>query len=61
MMLELSSLETERLETAAQLQEQELRYQAEMQKTSTDLNIAHAQNIVKLLTHSPKHLEPKRS
>lgn len=56
-MQEMQRLETERLEAAAQLQEQEMRYQAEMQKTSADLNIAHANNLIKLLTHHPK--EPK--
>lgn len=54
MMNELQRLETERLEAAAGLQEQELRYQAEMNKTSSDLNIAHANNLVKILTHHPK-------
>jgi hypothetical protein len=61
MMNEMQKLETERLEAAAGLQEQELRYQAEMQKTSADLNIAHANNLIKILTHQPKHLEPKRN
>ncbi len=59
MMIEMENLQTERLEAAATLQEQELRYQAEMQKVSTDMNIAHANNLVKLLTHNPKHLENK--
>lgn len=59
MMQELQRIETERLEAAAQLQEQELRYQAEMNKTSTDLNIAHANNLVKILTSSTKHLGGK--
>lgn len=54
MMAELQRLETERLEAAAQLQEQEMRYSAEMQKTSADLNIAHANNLIKILTHHPK-------
>lgn len=48
-------LETERLEAAARLQEQELRYQAEMHRTNSDLQINHATNLVKLLTHQPKH------
>lgn len=47
-------LETQRLEAAAQLQEQELRYQAEMHRTNSDLQINHASNLVKLLTHHPK-------
>ncbi len=60
MVLKLKDLETERLEAAATLQEQEMRYQAEMQKTNTDLNIAHANNLIKLLIHEPKHLERKK-
>ena len=54
---EMQKLETERLEAAAQLQEQEMRYQAEMNKTSADLNIAHANNLIKLLTHHPKEMK----
>jgi hypothetical protein len=51
---EYQRLETEKLETAAALQEQILRYEAEMNKTSSDLNIAHANNMVKILTHKSK-------
>lgn len=51
MFAEMQRIEVERLEAAAQLQEQEMRYQAELNKTSTDLNIAHANNLIKLLTH----------
>ncbi len=47
-------LETERLEAASKLQEQELRYQAEMHRTNADMQISHADNLVKLLTHQPK-------
>lgn len=47
----LAELETERMETAASVQEQILRYQSEMKKTETDQNIAHANNLVKILTH----------
>lgn len=54
MMNELKQLETERLEAAATLQEQEMRYSAEMNKVSADLNIAHANNLIKILTHQPK-------
>ncbi len=54
-------LETERLEAAAGLQEQELRYQAEAQRTGADLQIAHADNLVRILTHQPKeNKEPKK-
>lgn len=46
-------LETERLLAAAQLEEQELRYKAEMHRTNSDLQINHSSNLVKLLTHKP--------
>jgi hypothetical protein len=47
----IQELETSRLETAGKLQEQELRYQAETQRTNADTAIAHADNLVKILTH----------
>jgi hypothetical protein len=47
----IQELETQRLETAGKLQEQELRYQAETQRTDADTAIAHADNLVKILTH----------
>lgn len=50
----LQELETEKMEAAAKLQEQELRYAAETQRTQSDQQIAHADNLVKILTHSPK-------
>jgi hypothetical protein len=53
----LAKIEGEKLQAAAQLEEQELRYQAETERTKSDLSIAHAENLVKLLTHKSK--EPK--
>lgn len=47
----LQQLETEKMEAAAKLQEQELRYAAETQRTQSDQQIAHADNLVKILTH----------
>ena len=47
----IQELETERLETAGKLKEQELRYMAETQRTESDAQIAHADNLVKILTH----------
>jgi uncharacterized Zn finger protein len=47
-------LEAKRQEAAAQLQEMELKYMAEMQRTQTDEQIAHANNLVRLLTHANK-------
>jgi len=60
MQVEMQRLETERLEAAAALQEQEMRYQAEMQRMSADMQMSHADNLVKLLTHQPKHLQQSR-
>jgi hypothetical protein len=44
-------LEDKRVEAAAKLQEAELRYLAEVQRTQADQNIAHANNLVNILTH----------
>lgn len=52
--VEMQKLEAEKLEAAAKLQEQEMRYQAEMHRTQADMQMSHASNIVKLLTHHPK-------
>lgn len=48
--MKLRELENDRLESAAELKESELRYMAETQRTQSDINIAHADNLVKLLT-----------
>jgi riboflavin synthase len=53
----MQKLETEKMLAAAQLQEQEMRYAAEMQRVSADLQMSHAENIIKLLTHQPKELK----
>jgi hypothetical protein len=47
----LQKLETEKLVVAGDIQEQELRYLAETQRTQSDESIAHAENLVKILTH----------
>lgn len=44
-------LETEKLQVAGELQEQELRYAAESERTEVNKQIAHADNLVKILTH----------
>lgn len=49
--LKWQELEDKRLQTATELQEMELKYMAETGRTETDMNIAHANNIVKILTH----------
>ena len=51
MQIELKKIEEERLKIAAQLEEQQLRYDAEMHRTRTDQNISHANNIMEILTH----------
>jgi len=55
MQVELERIHMERLQAAAQLQEQELRYQAEMQRMNADMQISHADNLVRILTHQPRH------
>ena len=50
-------MEAEKEEAAAKLQESILRYQAEMERLQGDKDIAHANNLVKILTHHPR--EPK--
>jgi hypothetical protein len=47
----IQKLETEKIEVAGGIQEQELRYLAETQRTQSDEAIAHAENLVKILTH----------
>jgi hypothetical protein len=47
----MEKLEAEKLVIAGQLQEQELRYMAETERTQSDESIAHADNLVKILTH----------
>lgn len=54
MQVELERIHMERLQAAAQLQEQELRYQAEMQRMNADMQISHADNLVRILTHQPR-------
>jgi len=47
-------LENSRIEAAAELEETQLRYQAEMHKTNAEANISHARNITDILTHLPQ-------
>jgi hypothetical protein len=49
--MELEQLEKDRLEIAAKLEEQEMRYTAETGRTQADIRIAHADNLAKILTH----------
>lgn len=55
--VEMNKLEAQKMEEAAKLNEQEMRYQAELHRTNSDVFINHADNMVKLLTHQPK--EPR--
>jgi hypothetical protein len=54
-------LEAEKQEAAAELQASILRYQSENERIGADLQINHSQNLIKILTHSPKHLENRKS
>jgi hypothetical protein len=53
-------LEAKKQEAAAELQEMELRYLAETQRTASNEQIAHADNLVKLLTAAHKQQKPPR-
>lgn len=50
--MEWQRIEMERQKSAAELQEMELRYLAETNRTEADTSIAHANNLVSLLTHA---------
>lgn len=54
MTLAWEKLEAEKEEAAAELQESILRYQAEGNRISADLQMNHSQNLIKILTHHPK-------
>lgn len=47
----LEKLEAEKVEVAGQIEEQKLRYLAETERNQSDQAIAHADNLVKILTH----------
>lgn len=64
--MEWQKLEAEKLEAAAKLEEQEMRFRAEMARISADADISHANNISKLLIHAgdihrPEKPKPDRS
>jgi hypothetical protein len=50
----LEKIQGEKLDAAAKLKEQELRYQAEAQRANSDMYMNHADNLVKILTHQPR-------
>ncbi len=52
--MQWQKLQNEKEEVAAELQTELMRFQAEVQKTNVDMQQAHGQNLVKLLTHHPK-------
>lgn len=54
---ELQTLQVQKEQTAAQLREQELRYDAEMKHIAAEQHRNHTQNVVKILTHQPNHFK----
>jgi hypothetical protein len=54
MTLAFEKLEADKEKAAAQLQESILRYQAELQRIGTDLEITKSHNLITMLTHSSK-------
>lgn len=53
--MEWHKLEAEKLEAAAKLEEQEMRFRAEMARINQDAETSHANNLVKLLIHANPH------
>jgi hypothetical protein len=49
--IEKQKLQAEEMEVLGQIEEQKLRYLAETNRTESDTSIAHANNLVKILTH----------
>ena len=50
--IERMKLEIAQMELAGNVEEQRMRYLAETDRTQSDNAIAHADNLVKILTHS---------
>jgi hypothetical protein len=61
--IEIKKLEREEVEVAGQIEAEKLRYMAETNRTETDASIAHANNLVKILTHkmsvAKENIKPK--
>ena len=49
--IKMEELETKKMVAATQLQEMELRFMSERERTESNEQIAHADNLIKLLTH----------
>ncbi len=60
MTMQWEKLQGEKEMAAAELQETILRYQAEKERIGADLQMSHSENLIKLLTHHPKHLDQGR-
>lgn len=56
MTMAFEKLEADKQTAAAELQETLLRYAAENNRVSADLQINHSQNLIKILTHKSKYL-----
>jgi hypothetical protein len=56
MTLEWEKLQANKEQAAADLQETILRYQGESERIGADMQINHSDNLIKLLTHHPKHI-----
>lgn len=59
MTMAFEKLEADKQQEAARLQEALLRYQAEGERIGADLQMNHSQNLIKILTHNPKHYGTK--
>ena len=56
--MEWQQIEAQKLEAAANLEEQVMRYKAEMERIGADVDIAHANNLSRLLIHADKQSKP---
>jgi hypothetical protein len=53
--IEQQKLKAEEIQVMGEIEESKMRYMAESQRTQSDANIAHADNLVKILTHKIQH------
>lgn len=59
--MEWHKIEAMKLEAAAKLEEQEMRFKAEMARISQDADMSHANNLTKLLIHAHPHKTESRT
>ena len=58
---DIEKIHSEREKEIAKLHEQEMRFEAEMKRIMADVGMSHAQNVTRILTHSPKFEKTKEA